>query len=65
MEYVVTLKRNTKNTPFCMSFIKLFLKYGIHNNNWVRHSVMKPDGAVAFNKINSLREGNNDKSDTF
>ena len=59
------LKRNTKKTPFCISSKKLFLKYGLHEINWVGHSVMKPVGAVAFKKIKSLREVNNDKIINF
>ena len=42
-----------------------FFKDGPHNNHWVRHSVMKPVDAVAFQKRNSLREDRNDKSDNF
>ena len=44
------LKRDTKKTPFCMSSNKFFLKDGIHNNDWVRHSVMKPDDDEALKR---------------
>ena len=48
-----------------MSYNKFFLKDGLHDKHWVGYSVMKHFDAVAFNKINSLREGSNDKSDNF
>ena len=65
VDFVVILKHDNKKTPFCMSSNKLFLKYGLQNNNWVGHSVMKPVDDVAFKKTKALREGNNEKSDYF
>ena len=59
------LKRDIKKTPLCMSSNKLFLKDGLQDNNWVGHSMMKPVDAVEFQKINSLREGNNDENENF
>ena len=51
LEYVVPLQRDTKNTPFCMYSAKLFLKYGLQDNNCVRNSIMKPVYAEEFQKI--------------
>ena len=61
MEYVVPIKRYTKKTPFCMYSNKLFLKYGLKDSYWVRHSVMKPFYTVEFQKRKETREGNNTK----
>ena len=48
-----------------MSYIKLFLKYGLQDNNWVGHSVMKPVDDMEFQKIRSMMEGNDYKRDNF
>ena len=54
------LKRYTKKTPFFMSSNKFISKYSIHDNNWVRNSVMKPVDAMEFHKRKKLRQGNNE-----
>ena len=51
------LKCDTKKTPFCMYYNRLFLKYGIHYNNWVGHSGIKPVDAMAFQKRKAHMEG--------
>ena len=65
LEYVVPIKCCTKKKPFCMASNKLFLKDVLQDSCWVSHSVMKSVGAVEFQKIKSMREGKNDKSDNF
>ena len=37
LEYVMPIKRGTKNNPFCTSSEKLFLKDVQFDNNWVVH----------------------------
>ena len=54
-----------KENPFCMSSNKLFVKYGLQDNHWVGHSVIKPDDSVWFQKIKSVREGDNEYSENF
>ena len=41
-----------------MSSNKLFVKYGLQDNHWVGHSVMKPVDDVTSQKRNSSREVN-------
>ena len=65
LEFVVPLKKDTKKTPFCMSDNKLFFNYGIQDNNWVGHSVIKPVDAVIFQKRKALRKGGNEKETTL
>ena len=65
LEYVAPLKRYTKKTPFCMSYSKFFLTYGLQDNHWVGHALMKPVDATSFQKRQALREGNNDESENF
>ena len=48
-----------------MSYNKLFLKDGLHDNNFVGKSVMKPVDDVAFQKRKATEKGNNDESDNF
>ena len=59
------LKSDTKKNPFCMSYTRFFLKYGLHNNHWVGHSLMKPVDAVVFHKIKSMRGFSNDEINNF
>ena len=56
MEYVIPIKRDTKN-PFCITSNNLLVKDGLQDNNWVRNSVIKPVDSVAFQKRKSTREG--------
>ena len=42
-----------------------FFKYGLQDNHCVGYSVMKLVDYVAFQKIESMREGNNDESNNF
>ena len=58
------IKRDTKKKTFCTSS-KIFLKSSLQDNNWAGKSVMKPVYDMAFQKINSIREGSNYKSDNF
>ena len=44
---------------------KIFIKDDLKNNHWVGHSVVKPVGVVAFQKIKAMREGKNDESKNF
>ena len=62
LEYAVPPKRDTKKNPFCMYYNKFFLKYCIHDNHWIGHSVMKQVDDVEFHKRWLFREGNNGKS---
>ena len=48
-----------------MSSNKFFYLNGIQDNHLVGQSVMKPVDDVAFHKIKSMREGNNDESENF
>ena len=48
-----------------MSYNKLFLKYGIQDNHWVGHLVMKLVDSVSYKKRKALRGGNNDKRYNF
>ena len=50
LEYVLSIKRNFKNTKCCMSSNKFFLKYGLQEKHWFGHSGMKPVVAVVFQK---------------
>ena len=65
LEYVVPPKQNTNKTPFCMSSGKFFLKCCLHYNHFVEHSDNKPVDNVSFQKIKSLREGDNEKINIF
>ena len=56
MEYVIPIKRHTKNT-FCITSNNLLVKDGLQDNNWVRNSVIKPVDSVAFQKRKATREG--------
>ena len=55
-EFVVPLKHGTKKISFFMKYSRLFLKYGLEENHWVGHSVMKPVDVVAFQKKKAHRE---------
>ena len=44
---------------------KFFLKYGLQDNHWVEHLVMKPIDAVEFQKRKVTREGKNEQRKTF
>ena len=49
-------KRNTKLKTLCKSSDKLFLKFGLQDNHWVRQLVMKPvDSVVLKYKSNKIR----------
>ena len=50
MEWVVPIKRNTKEKSFCISYQKFFLKYVLQDTHWVDHSVMKTIDAQSFQK---------------
>ena len=45
--------------------LKVLLKYGLQNNYWFGHSVMKPVDAVEFQKRKSAREVNNEEIENF
>ena len=51
LEFVVPLKNDTNKIPFCTYYKKLLLKYGLQDNHYVGHSVMKPGDGVVFKKI--------------
>ena len=59
------IKRDTKKTPFCMSFNRVFSKDDLQDNNCVGHSLIKPVDAVASHKIKAIREVNNYESNNF
>ena len=65
MEFVVPLKHGTKKISFFMKYSRLFLKYGLEENHWVGHSVMKPVDVVAFQKRKAPREVINDWGENF
>ena len=65
LEYGVPLKCDTKKTPFCMFSNQLFLKDGLHNNNWVGNSVIKHVDATELKKRKAPRERTNEKSNNF
>ena len=50
LKYVIPVKRDTKNNPFCKSSEKLSLKGWNFDNGWVGHSVMKPVDVELFYK---------------
>ena len=44
---------------------KIFLKCGLQDNHWVRHSVKKPVDDVEFQKIKTMRERKNYEINNF
>ena len=48
-----------------MSFNMFKNRYGLQDNNWMGHSMMKPADCMEFQKRKALMEGNNDENDNF
>ena len=48
-----------------MSFNMFKNRYGLQDNNWMGHSMMKPADDMEFQKRKALMEGNNDENDNF
>ena len=56
------IKRNTKNTPLCVSSNKIFLKHVPQDIYWDAQLFIKPIDAEAFQNKKATREGNNDQN---